>query len=195
MPSHAGHPSRAAEFLPSRLLRLNASLLGLVMTLAVASEGRAQKISVSVNESSPDSVEFIVPREQYDVANAKVRSRDKSVILLLTDTTLVLQLSQRGMDRLESEVSRPKSDGVGAWLFARMLGAGVTGLLDHGIAYRLSALRGARADGTRLVLEDLHGHRVFENVEVNGTYMLEDLPHDDARRFADDVNRAIGRLR
>ncbi|HEV7990905.1 MAG TPA: hypothetical protein VGP25_03725 [Gemmatimonadaceae bacterium] len=164
--------------------------------IAVDSVHAQKKISISVHEDAPDSVTFIVPREQYDVANAKVRSRDRSVTLLLTDTTLVLQLSQRGMDRVETGVSEAKSDaGLGARLVARMFGAGLTELLDHGIAYRLSALRSARADGHRLVLEDHAGHRVFENVEVNGTHLLEDLEPRDAERFAESVNRALKRVR
>lgn len=196
MTSHSGNPANAVVSIPARLVRLNATVLGLVMSLAVARGAQAQKVSISVHEDAPDSVSFIVPREQYDVANAKVRSRDKSVTLLLTDTTLVLQLSQRGMDRLETGVSEAKhDDGLATRLVARVLGAGLTEFLDHGIAYRLTALRSARADGSRLVLEDLKGNRVFEKVEVNGTHMLEDLPPDDARRFAADVNRAIGRLR
>jgi hypothetical protein len=195
MPALSGNPIRAELSIPARRVWWNAAVFGLAMTFAASSSASAQKISVSAHENAPDSVAFIVPREQYDVANAKVRSRDKTVTLLLTDTTLVLQLSQRGMDRVRSEVSEPKTDGVGAWLAARVLGAGVAGLLDHGIAYRLSALRGARAEGSRLVLEDRDGHRVFEDIEVNGTQLLEDLPPDDARRFAADVNRAIRRQR
>ena len=196
MPSHSGNPSNEVVSIPARVLRWNATLLGIAMSLVAAGGLQAQKISVSIHESAPDSVSFLVPREQYDVADAKVRSRDKSVALLLTDTTLVLQLSQRGMDRIETGVSDSKSEGgLASRMVARMLGAGLSEFLDHGIAYRLSALRSARADGNRLVLEDRDGHRVFENVEVNGTHLLEDLPPDDARRFADDVNRAIRRLR
>jgi hypothetical protein len=195
MPTHSGNPFTALVSIPTHALRPNAMLLGLAMTLAAATSAGAQTISISAHEDAPDSVAFIVPREQYDVANAKVRSRDKTVTLLLTDTTLVLQLSQRGMDRVESGVSEAKHDGgLGARLVARMLGAGLTEFLDHGIAYKLSALRSARAEGSRLVLEDRNGHRVFENVEVNHTRFLEELPPDDARRFAADVNRAIRKL-
>jgi len=196
MPSHSGNPTGARVSILTRTMRWNAALLGLTMSLVAASGLQAQKISVSIHDDAADSVAFIVPRLEYDVANAKVRSRDKTVSLLLTDTTLVLQLSERGMDRLETDVSETRrSDGLAARMVARMLGAGITELLDHGIAFRLSALRSARADGNRLVLEDRSGHRVFENVEVNGTHLLEDLPSDDARRFAADVNRAIWRLR
>jgi hypothetical protein len=190
------YPSNAAMSIPTRWARIHALTVGtaLTLSLAAASDARAQ-VSISVHENAPDSVAFIVPRERYDVAEAKVRSRDKSVALLLMDTTLVLQLSQRDMDKLDTAVRDPKADGIAARLVARIVGASVSELLDHGVAYRLRALRSARADGNRLILEDRNGKRVFENVEVNGAHFLEDLPPDDARRFAADVNRAIRRLR
>ena len=179
--------------LPGRRLVLTLSL-GSAFALGTASVAQAQ-ISVSMHENVPDSIACIVPRQQYDVANAKVRSRDRNVTLLLTDTTLVLQLSQRGMDHIEEKMRNASDGGLTTKLLARMLGAGVAQLLDHGIAYRLSALREARSEGSRLVLEDRDGHHVFENVEINGTHLLEDLPAADAQRFADDVNHAIRRLR
>jgi hypothetical protein len=77
------------------------------------------------------------------------------VALLLTDTTVVLQLTDRGLNQMRTQLSED-AQGTSGGVLARMLGAGLGELLDHGIAYRLSALRGARADGGRLVLED-HG--------------------------------------
>ncbi|MEO8563278.1 MAG: hypothetical protein ABI601_14435 [bacterium] len=194
MRTHSGNPSDAVESIPTRWSLSHAALgLALTLSLVFVSDAGAQQVSISVHESA-DSAAFIVPRAQYDIANAKVRSRDKSVALLLTDTTLVLQLTQRGMDRMDAEIRDSKGDGIGARFVARMLSAGVTGLLDHGVAYRLRSLRSARADGNRLILEDRDGHRVFENVEVNHSQLLEDLEPDEARRFAADVNRAIRRL-
>jgi hypothetical protein len=72
-----------------------------------------------------------------------------------------------------------------------MIRAGVSGILDHGVAYRVSALRRARAEGSRLVLEDREGKPVFAGVEINGRHPMDDFPPEDARRFADAVNRAI----
>src|SRR3954468_7177152 len=110
MPSSSGNPSNAVVSIPTRALRWNATLLGIAMTLAAAGGLQAQKISVSMHENAPDSGAFLVPREQYDVGNAKVRSRDKTATLLLTDTTLVLQLTQREMDRIETGVTEAKAE-------------------------------------------------------------------------------------
>jgi hypothetical protein len=76
-----------------------------------------------------------------------------------------------------------------------MLGAGVVGLLDHGIAHRLSALRQARVDGSRLVLENRQGERVFADVDVNGHRVMDDFSPAEAQRFAAAVNDAIKRQR
>jgi hypothetical protein len=64
-------------------------------------------------------------------------------------------------------------------------------MFDHGIAYRLSALGSARADGSRLVLEDRAGKRVFDQVELNGRNVMDDFSPAEAERFAAAVNRAI----
>jgi hypothetical protein len=64
-------------------------------------------------------------------------------------------------------------------------------MLDHAIAYRLSALRSARVEGSRLVLEDLGGHRVFDQVELNGRQVMDDFSPAEAERFAAAVNRAL----
>jgi hypothetical protein len=117
------------------------------------------------------------------------------VTLLLMDTTLVLQLTQRGYDRIDQGISDSPPQSVGGRILARMVGAGLGELLDHGVAYRLSALREARAEGSHLILLDRDGHRVFDKIEVNGRNVLDDIAPDDARRFAAEVNRAIRRQR
>ena len=121
MPLPSDNPIVSAQSILVRGARRNAAIVGVLMSLLAVNVLQAQKISVSVHEDAPDSVAFIVPRQEYDVANAKVRSRDKTVSLLLTDTTLVLQLSQRGMDRVETEVSEAKrEEGLAARMVARM---------------------------------------------------------------------------
>jgi hypothetical protein len=76
-----------------------------------------------------------------------------------------------------------------------MLGAAVAELLDHGVAYRLSALRSARAEGSRLVLEDREGHHVFEDVEVNGRHPMDEFDPRELDRFAATLDRAIRQRR
>ena len=114
-----------------------------------------------------------------------------TVAVLLMDSTLVLQLTDLGLDEMSDDVARESSDKTGGRFLARMIGAALTGMFDHGVAYRLSALRSARAEGSRLLLEDLAGHPVFDRVEMNGRQVMEEFTPAEAERFAAAVNRAL----
>ncbi len=139
-----------------------------------------------------DSVSWIAPRESLLAANAVLRTRDRQVALLLTDTTLVLQLTDHGLSHISQGMGDGKT-GRGDRILGRILAAGVAELLDHGIAYQLSALRSARAEGIRLVLEDRRGNRVFATTEVNGRRVMEDFSPAEAERFAATIRSAIRR--
>ena len=158
--------------------------LVLIAALPVAAQ-RGQRVSVDAK----DSVSFIVPRRAPGSYDASLRTRDAKVALLLQDSLVVIQLTDRGMEKLFEDDTAQRS--VGAGILAHMVKAGVSGLLDHGIAYRLSALRRAYVDGTRLVLEDRNGEHVFESTEYNGHHPMEEFIPSEAERFADKVQRAI----
>ena len=164
--------------------------LGLAAALLLgAAPAASGQTSISVH--APDSISWIVPRQPPGVAEATLRTTDRRVAVLLMDTTLVLQLTDRGLDQMSDDIAREPSAGTGGRILARMIGAALTGMFDHGIAYRLSALRSARADGSRLVLEDRDGRRVFDQVEMNGRQVFDDFSPAEAERFAAAVNRAL----
>jgi hypothetical protein len=158
---------------------------GLILLTAPAAAQRGHD-----GRDTGDSLAWIVPRQSRISADAALRTQDRRVVLLLRDSALVLQLTNRGMDEM-LEDGDSASHGVGGRILASMIRAGVSGILDHGVAYRVSALRRARAEGSRLVLEDREGKPVFAGVEINGRHPMDDFPPEDARRFADAVNRAI----
>ena len=160
------------------------------LLLAAAPRSSAQT-SVSMHADAPDSVSWVVPRQPLGVADATLRTTDRRVAVLLMDTTLVLQLTDRGLDQMSDDVAREPTANAGGRILARMIGAALTGMFDHGIAYRLSALRSARAEGSRLVLEDLGGRRVFDQVEMNGRQVMDDFSPAEVERFAAAVNRAL----
>ena len=159
--------------------------------LAAAALPAAAQLRVSARVNAPDSVAWVVSRQPLGIAEATLRSRDRAFAVLLNDTTVVLQMTDRGLDEVGRRIETDSASGIGSRILARMLGAGVVGLLDHGIAHRLSALREARVEGTRLVLENVEGKRVFEDVDVNGRHVMDDFSPAEAERFAAAVNRAI----
>jgi hypothetical protein len=175
--------------------RLRAVVAGGAGALLAASVPAAAQLQVSAHVSTPDSVAWVVAREPLGIAEATLRNRDRTVAVLLNDTTIVLQLTDRGLDRISHEIENDSTKGIGSRFLARLLGAGVVGLLDHGIAHHLSALRAARVEGTRLVLENRDGARVFADVDVNGRRVMDDFSPAEAERFATAVNDAIRRAR
>ncbi len=141
----------------------------------------------------PSDTSWIVPRVPLARARKSLPTRDAQAAVLLMDTTLVLQFTDRGLSRMKASVRDSAPQDVGQRLLARMVGSALGELFDHGIAYNLRALRSARVEGNRLVLEDLAGKRVFDHVEINGRDVMDDFSPADASRFAAAVNRALHR--
>jgi hypothetical protein len=143
--------------------------------------------------TSPSDTSWIVPRVPLTQARNSLRTQDAQAAVLLMDTTLVLQFTDQGLSRMNAIVRDSMSQDFAHRLAARMVGSALSELFDHGIAYNLRALRGARVEGNRLVLEDLAGKRVFERVELNGRDVMNDFSPAEASRFAAAVNQALRR--
>ena len=143
--------------------------------------------------TSPSDTSWIVQRVPLAQAATSLRTRDSQAAVLLMDTTLVLQLTDQGLSRMTTSIRDSAPQDFGHRLLARVVGSALGEMFDHGIAYNLRALRGARVEGNRLVLEDHAGKRVFDRVDINGRDVMEDFSPAEASRFAAAVNRAIRR--
>lgn len=163
----------------------------LVVTASVALLATSADAQGTAKTSSDTS--WIVQRVPLTRAASSLRTRDAQAAVLLMDTTLVLQFTDEGLQRMKAGTRDSTPQELGARIFARMMGAALGELFDHGIAYDLRALRSARVEGNRLVLENLAGKRIFDNVEVNGRDVMDDFSPAEAARFAAAVNKAIRR--
>src|SRR3954466_767070 len=61
-----------------------------------APAARAQSVSISVHSGAPDSA-WIVSRLPLSASSTTLQNRSKSVVILLMDTTLVFQFTDRGL--------------------------------------------------------------------------------------------------
>lgn len=173
-------------------LALAAAALTLAAAAAMPLDAqRAKEGGISIHADAPDSAARIVPRQWEEGAEAAIRTRDRRVALLLLDSSVVLQLTDRGLREVQDDSRDDRTSSVGGRILAAVVRAGVSSLLDHGIAYRLSALRGAYVRDGRLVLEDRAGRDVFGEVEVNERRPMEDFAPAQAQRFAAKLDRAI----
>jgi hypothetical protein len=143
------------------------------------------KISVH----APDSVSFVVARRGPFPDEPAIRTLSGEAQLILRDSVVVLQLTDYGLDHL-FDGDRDSRRG-GSRILMSMVKAGVSDLLDHGVAYRTSALRRAYTDGNRIILEDRAGNHVFETTSYNDHHPMEEFSSAEARRFATAVQRSI----
>jgi len=157
--------------------------------LLAASATAQSTITVAVSKDSS----WIVPRVPLRQAATSLRTRDAQAAVLLMDTTLVLQFTDEGLSKMNAGIRDSAPQDVGHRILARMAGAALGEMFDHGIAVDLRSVRCAHVDGNRLVLEDLSGNRLFEHVELNGHDVMDDFSPAEASRFAAAVNKAIRR--
>jgi hypothetical protein len=172
------------------------AIYSLVVTLVLLpSLARAQdSTSLHVSVHVPDSVAHIVDRQRPDDARFSIVSRDGQAQLLLMDTTIVAQLTDRGLAHLNSRQVTDTIQGVATRLFARMALGALVPLFDHGIAYHLRDLADARYQDGRLLLLRPNGDEVFRDVEIGKGPLMESFSPEDAKAFAARAKGARARL-
>ncbi|HEX2693072.1 MAG TPA: hypothetical protein VHL12_03360 [Gemmatimonadaceae bacterium] len=158
----------------------------LAVTLAIMhSTARAQdSTSLHVSVHVPDSVAHIVDREEPSAARFSIVSRDGQAQLLLMDTTIVAQMTDRGLAHLSSRAVTDTIQGTANKLFARMALGALVPLFDHGIAYHLRDLADAKYQDGRLMLVRANGDEVFRDVEIGKGPLMESFSPADAKAFA-----------
>ena len=162
---------------------------------AMASPALAQHgQSVHLDAHLPDSVAHIVDRTSTRSAHFAITSRDGKAALLLMDTTIIAQFTDRGLASVTSAANTDTiSDVLGRALAKMALGA-IQPLLDHGIAYHLRDLASAEYADGRLQLHRANGEEVFKGMEAGGTPLMSSFSPADAAAFARKANDARRQL-
>ena len=164
------------------------ALLPVVAAAAVAQDSASIRVSVHV----PDSIAHVVDRQQPDHARFAIVSRDGQAALLLM--TIVAQMTDRGLARMNSREVTDTIKGAASRLFARMALGALVPLFDHGIAYHLRDLADAKYADGRLQLIRADGEEVFRDTEIGKGPLMESFSPDDAKAFAARARAARARL-
>jgi hypothetical protein len=169
---------------------------GLVLVVALGpTAARGQdSTTMHINVHVPDSVAHVVDRERPDHARFAIVSRDGQAQLLLMDTTIVAQMTDRGLARVNSREATDSIKGTANRIFARMALGALVPLFDHGIAYHLRDLGDARYAKGRLLLLRSNGEEVFRDVEIGKGPLMESFSADDAKVFAAKARAARAQL-
>ena len=162
-----------------------------ITTGAQAQEGG----SVHVNVHVPDSVAHVVDRPSLAKANFAIVSRDGTAALLLMDTTIIAEMTDTGLARMNAREATDTIKGTVNRLFARMALGALQPLFDHGVAYHLRDMAKARYADGRLQIIRANGEEVFRDTEIGHGPLMEGFTPADARAFAARAREARSRLR
>jgi hypothetical protein len=177
-------------------LAVSLHLPSFALALAVAAPLSAQKAgSMDVNVHVPDSVAHVVERQNTDRAHFAIVSGDGQATLLLMDTTIVAQMTDRGLARMNSREATDTISGQVNRLIARMALGALQPLFDHGIAYHLRDMADAKYADGRLQILRANGEEVFRDTEIGHEPLMESFAPGDAKAFAKRAREARARLR
>ena len=176
---------------------VNAFRLGLAVALsaAVLTTGAQAQEGVHVSVHIPDSVAHVVDRPSLAKANFAIVSRDGTAALLLMDTTIIAEMTDTGLARMNAREATDTIKGTVNRLFARMALGALQPLFDHGVAYHLRDMANARYADGRLQIIRANGEEVFRDTEIGHGPLMESFTPADARAFAARAREARGRLR
>jgi hypothetical protein len=171
------------------------SILVASLVLAIATTARAQdSASMHVSVHVPDSVAHVTERVPPSQARFAIVSRDGQAALLLMDTAIVAQMTDRGLARINARETTDTISGVVNRMVARMALGALVPLFDHGVAYHLRDLADAKYADGRLQLLRANGEEVFRDVEIGKGPLMESFSADDAKAFAARARAARARL-
>jgi hypothetical protein len=159
----------------------------------VAAPLAAQSVHVKVNV--PDSIAHIVDRPKPAQAKFAIVSRDSSAMLLLMDTTIVAQMTDRELAKMNSKEATDTISGVMNRMIARMALGALAPIFDHGVAYHLRDLGDARYANGKLLLLRKNGDEVFKNTELGHGQLMASFAPADAKEFAKRAKEARAKLK
>jgi hypothetical protein len=163
--------------------------------LTIPAASYAQEAGTHVSVHVPDSVAHVVDRSTLAKAHFAIVSRDGTAALLLMDTTIVAEMTDTGLERMNSRQATDTIKSAVNRMFARMALGALQPLFDHGIAYHLRDLAKARYADGRLQLVRSNGEEVFRDTEIGHGPLMESFTPDDAKAFAKRANEARAHLR
>jgi hypothetical protein len=164
-------------------------VLASLITFTVATAEAQKGAEISIH--APDSVAFVVARRAASRDEPSIQTFSREVTLILRDSVVILQLTDRGLEHLFDSDRKDRKGG--SRFLMTMVKAGLSDLFDHGVAYRISALSRAYSDGSRIILEDREGGHVFETTTYNDHRPMEEFSPGEARRFTSAVQKRIHR--
>lgn len=137
----------------------------------------------------------IEKRAEHNESMLIITTKEGSVELLMTDEHVIIQFSETGLDRITEEIHKSDTDIEEFTLiydvFKSMLNSGLRTLLNHSLQIPISELKEVAYENGRLKMVTQNDTILFENVEIGGSYVIEDFSQDDALLFMSELEKRM----
>ena len=147
--------------------------------LLLASGTAFAKDGISLSLSSNDSRTQFGDRHDVHDARVTIATRDRSVVLLLLDDAVAMQLSDAAMRDLDADAKKKERN-----FFEDLVVAGVKLAVGKSIEYPIKSIRVLDYSNGALRVIGADNKPVFTELKVNGTDVLRDFSPADVARFA-----------
>lgn len=148
--------------------------------------------SIIINSSESDLESEIVPRLNSSDAEASLMNREKMVDLMINADRLIIQFTDTYLENLHSEIQgKDEEESVAAEIIRSMVGSGVRTLLDRAISFSLNDIKDIRYRDNTLEIYDMNDVLIFEDLEIDGTYIMQDFNPREARRFIASAEKIL----
>lgn len=176
-----------------RALALSAALL--LPAHAVLAQHHGPRIQIGHHDND-DSPARPGPRHSPREARAYITTSDDVATLLLTRDVLAMQLTERTLQRIAREAGdEDDDDGFFGRLVANVVRSSLTSVLRHSIQVPIEDIRSVDYRGGRILIVTEEGDRIFDEVEVNDSDVMEHFSRRDAEAFVREFRALKARSR
>ena len=172
------------------------ALSALLLMPAQAAVAQHDDVHIEIHDDTEDSPARPGPRRSLREAHFAMTTTDDVASLLLTREVVALQLTDRSLRRIrEGDDHDEENDGFLAQMISSVVRSTVHTVLRRSIEIPIADLRSVEYRGGRLILTTEDGERVFEEVEVNDTDVMESFSPRDAQAFVREFRALKARTR
>lgn len=178
-------------------MKLSALALSALLLLpAHAALAQHGDVHIEINDETDDSPARPGPRRSLGEARFAMTTTDDVASLLLTRDVVALQLTDRTLRQIrDGDEDEDREDGILAQMISSVVRSSVHTVLRRSIEIPIADLRSVEYRGGRLTLTTEDGERVFEEVEINDTDVMESFSPRDAQAFVREFRALKARTR
>jgi len=172
-------------------LRITSLLPLIVLLLCFVPPHQLEAQHKGINMSGHDMDLSFTERMDHTLALSAITTQEGSVDLMLTETDLFIQFSDEGLNRINKQIDQKSDDSHFATVIKSMVSSGVRTLLDRAMSIPLYEISEISYRDGALIIRNRDGQKIFEDLDIEGKYVMKDFSPDDALQFVADAERLL----